>query len=227
MPYRVRMRCTIFNHTLIILLVTTVACADDTGTAAAMQVGDEVTISDEVCAVAPPEPTNISVAYGQGQRPDGTVFYTASATSTLSTGDMGEANIMVAGDGSGRVSLAINGTIITQGEISVGEYNDDDVLMPPTVHTWTPTEQIYTGELIAELLQGETFAIMMNGMVPQAFKCSSFGRKAVRAGKYLFLAAVGAGAAACGLSTGALVPCGAAGMAAGAAISDGFEGYCE
>jgi hypothetical protein len=183
------------------------------------------------CAPPVPEPTSVDVSFFEGERVDGVRYWGGTANYVLTSGDIGEARLLVDSDGVGEASFAINDQIVAHAAITNDGDNCgyDGVDAGPSVQTWSSADLGYSADLLAELLQTEVAVDMINGMVPQEFKCSPFGRKAVKAAKYLWVGAVAAaGTTCCAASSGvgcALCIGGAA--AASQAGVDAANGYCE
>lgn len=177
----------------------------------------------QLCTPIPPAPSYVDVSYFDDARADGSYVWGAEATYELSTGDLGEMYIVIDSGGAGEAYLAINGNIVAHASVSP----DDAVSGGPTAAWWSSPQLNYSAELLAELMQGPA-AGMINRMIPQEFKCSPFGKKAVKGAKYAWFAVTGALTAACcgTLTVGCLVCAGGAAAAAGAG-ADALDEYCE
>ena len=173
----------------------------------------------------PLAPSHADVSYFDDVRADGSLVWGAQATYELSTGDVGEIYVVIDSGGTGEAYLAINGDIVAHASVS-----DDAVAGSggPTTIDWSPAQLDYSAELLAELMQGPAAGMMINRMIPQEFKCSDFGKKAVKGAKYAWFAVTGALTAACcgTLTVGCLVCAGSAAAAAGAG-ADALDEYCE
>ncbi len=150
------------------------------------------------------------------------------ATYELSSGDTAEALLNVDSLGRGEAYLAINGDIISHVAI---EYTAGVGERSSKMTTWLPDEDeiAYPPELIAELVHGDVGDAILNRLVPQEFKCSRFGKKALKAGKYMWIGLVAASGTVCCMATAeiacpACVGAAAIGVAAG---SEAIDGYCE
>jgi hypothetical protein len=179
-------------------------------------------IAGEICVPTPPESPDITVSYVDDVQADRTKVWSASATYELSTGDIGEAYITVDSNNTGEAYFAINGEIVSHTTISQTEQRRG-----PTFVSWAPDELDYPPEVLVELMQAAAGEMMINGMIPQEFKCSDFGKKAVRVAKYLWIAASAAVGAACTMATGAAIPCAAGATALGAIGADVAEDHCD
>lgn len=175
-----------------------------------------------VCVAPAPAPSDVKVSYFSGDRPDGVSYLGASSTYTLSTGDVGEAHIVIDAEGFGEAYFAINGDIVSHTTIEYGEIDG------PRLSSWHPPSLNYSAELVAELIAGATDDLTRR-MIPEPIKCSDFGRKATKATKWLFRAAKYATAAACcTLSAGsACVVCAAGTLLAGDAVEEALDGHCN
>jgi hypothetical protein len=169
---------------------------------------------------APPEPTILEVASDEVLQPDGLRVRWASTTYELSSGR--EAELFVEVDEHGRG----DGLIYVDGEALVHVTTDvkgdttswvaPDVDLPPQV----------LAELANETVANEIFAGIGG---PQEFPCSDFGRKAVRAAKYLWIAATHAATAVCcigGAGVGCVLCVAGVGVA-GHAGAEAADDYCD
>jgi hypothetical protein len=91
-----------------------------------------------------------------------------------------------------------------------------DVDLPPQV----------LAELANENVANEIFAGIGG---PQLFPCSDFGKRAVKAAKYLWVGLMGAAIPVCCAATGGVgcVACGAATAIGGLAGTEAADGYCD
>jgi hypothetical protein len=176
----------------------------------------------EICMPTSRATPDIQVFYADDVQADRTKVWSASATYELSTGDLGEAYILVDSNETGEVYFAINGEIVSHTSIS-GHVPGRG----PTYVSWAPEQLDYPHEALVELMQVSAGDVMLDGMIPQEFKCSDFGKKAVRVAKYLWIAASAAAGAACTMATGAAIACGAGAVVLGAAGADAAEDYCD
>ena len=166
-----------------------------------------------------PPSTPPQVTADEYTQADGRRVRWAAVTYALPTGEAAEVFLAVDDTQSG------DGYLMVEGETIVHVSYDDH----GGTTTWVAPGT--TGDATLFGLPGvadELLDALADTGGPQEFKCSGFGEGVLKAGKYIWLGMVGAGAAACCVlsSGGACVVCGAAGMAAGELGSDLAEGYC-
>lgn len=182
-----------------------------------------------VLALGPqPQPLDASPGHtvdGQDRtEPDGRRGRWASVRYELPTGEQAELAIAVTDAGAsvtGEGWLAISGEIVA--EVSLAA--DGTVS--------TSSRSRFSGDASAAALAGLTPGVVEDlfvTLVPPelAFGCSDFGKKAVRAGKYMMFGVIGATTAAC--CAGGGPACGGCLAGAPAVIgitNDLFEGYCD
>jgi hypothetical protein len=179
--------------------------------------------SDQVCTSLPPAPSNVDVVYFDDVRADGTRGWSAAATYELSTGDLGEAYLEGDSAGNGEVYFVLNGTIVTHTKVTIDEETDG-----MNTSSWSPYDSDYSPELLAELMHPRVVDVMVNGMGPEEFKCSNFGKKVMKAVKYaVYGAATAITAACCGTVTPGCLVCAFSAGSGAAAAGDAFDNYCE
>ncbi|PRQ10055.1 hypothetical protein [Enhygromyxa salina] len=147
----------------------------------------------------------------------------ASVTYGLPDGQTAEF-ILVADD-----SNSGDGYLYVNGEALVHATWDD----ANGVSSWTssvPGAGALAGAALTAL-EGEAGTALLDAFTgdSQVFKCSAWGKKVLRAGKYIWGAAVMGSAAACCVETGMVGCglCGAAGWALAEAGSEALENYCD
>lgn len=177
----------------------------------------------EVCASVPESPTRIGSQPFSSTAADGTQTWGAEATYQISSGEVGEALMAIDSDGTGEVQLMIDGEIIAHVAVAI-----DSATGQPVTTTWHPPEVSASPEAIAELLRVDLPAIVA-GSLPQEFKCSAWGRKVMKAGRYMVGAGLAAATAACCVvSQGvACFACAAGGWTANEAAGEFADGYCD
>ncbi len=157
---------------------------------------------------------------------DGQRFLGADASWTLSTGDLAEAHIILDELGTGEAYFAINGDTIAHVSLA-----DDELAgtTGPSLTSWTPAAIDYPPELVAALMHAEIGELLLGKMVPAEFKCSRFGKKVLKAGKYIWTGLVAAGSTVCCIATeGIGCPvCMGAGAVATLAGQEAADGYCD
>jgi hypothetical protein len=177
--------------------------------------------TDPFGAVAPPAAVAIDVAGSEGTFDDGTQYWVRTVTYELASGDVGEAHMVIASDGYGTLQISINGEVIASAESS-------DTELGPLLHTWTVPETNYPGDVLAQINQPRVGEELLVGVIPQEFKCSAWGRKAVRMAKYLWIGVSGATGAVCCMATTAGCPLCVAGAGIASAVgTDAANGYCD
>ena len=157
---------------------------------------------------------------------DGERFLGADASWKLSTGDLAEAHMIIDARGTGEAYVAINGDTLAHVSLAAGELAGT---AGPSLTSWTPAATDYPPEIIAELMQAQVGELMLGGMVPAEFKCSPFGKKVLKAGKYIWTGLVAAGSGVCCIATeGIGCPvCLGAGAVATLAGQEAADGYCD
>jgi hypothetical protein len=156
--------------------------------------------------------------------PDGRRGRWASVEYELPTGEQAELAIAVTDAGA---SVTGEGWLTVSGEV-VAEVS---LAADGTVSTSSRSQ--VSGDATAAALAGLTPDVVEDlsvTLVPPelAFGCSDFGKKAVRAGKYLMMGVIGATAAACcGAGPAACGVCWAGSVPAVGMTDDLFEGYCD
>jgi hypothetical protein len=176
----------------------------------------------QTCMAVPPAPAILDVSHFDYTKKDGTRLWGAAASYDLSSGDVGEAFFVIGNDGAGEAYLTINGDIIAHAAI-VHDEGDS-----PTQTSWTPLSVTHPPEVIVELMRVDLPPLVAD-TIPQEFKCSPFGRKVLKAGKYLWTGLLAASGAACCIATQTLAcPACAAGAAIGTLAGQEFaDGYCD
>ena len=176
----------------------------------------------QVCVTAPPAPERIDAQPFQSTAADGTRSWGATATYRLSTGDLGEAFMVLDDDGSGEAQLMIDGEIIAHAAVTV---DSDGQLI---VTTWQPSSMSHSPAALAEMMQVDLPGIVA-GSLPQEFKCSDWGRKVMKAGKYMAVGLIGAGMAACCIASQGLacIACGGATAVGTLGVIEFADGYCD
>jgi|SRR5690606_16180686 len=176
-----------------------------------------------ICVALPPAPEHIDSQPFTSTATGGSQAWGSTATYRLSTGETGEAFMLVNSDASGEAQLMVDGEIIAHVAV------DWPTSSPgPIVTTWYSPSVSATPEAIAEMMRVD-LPLIVADQLPQEFKCSDWGRKVMKAGKYMALGLIGAGAAACCIASQgfACVACGGASMAGGVAVVEFADGYCD
>jgi hypothetical protein len=162
----------------------------------------EAPASNQICSPLPAEPHRIDTHPFANTAADGAQTWGVDATYQLSSGDTGEAFLVIDSEGAGEAQLMINGEIIAHVAMESPTSSEG-----PVFTTWMPQTVNAAPELIAEMMGVDLPAVLVES-IPQEFKCSAFGKKAVKWSAALFRAATfGAGAACCVLSAPSLVGC--------------------
>jgi len=107
------------------------------------------------------------------------------------------------------------------------------VALDPATHqavttTWHPPEVSATPEGIAEMMRIDLPAIVAESL-PQEFECSAWGRKALKAGKYLWRGVVAAAELTCcagSLGVGCIV-CTGVNVVVDTYITDKLDNHCD
>jgi hypothetical protein len=172
--------------------------------------------AEDLPTQAVPEVQILDVAADETVQLDGLRVRWTSVTYELSTGHEAEMFVEVDDHGRGDAYILLEGEelmhVATDEHGGTTTWVASDIDLSPKVLT----------ELTAANLPDEIFA----GMDPQEFKCSDFGKKAVRAAKYLWIGANTALGLAC-CATPACIPCGTAATVLGAIGADIADDYCE
>lgn len=176
--------------------------------------------AEDLMIEAPPEAKILDVAAGETSQPDGLRVRWTSVTYELSTGQ--EAEMFVEVDDHGRG----DGYIFVEGEALVHVTTDGH----GGTTTWVAPDIDLPQQALAELapvnVASEIFAGVGEG--PQEFKCSEFGKGAVRAAKYVWIGLnAAAGYACCAAVQPACVLCIGGAAVSGAMGSDIADGYCD
>lgn len=180
--------------------------------------------SDRVCSPLPPAPHDIDMLYFDDVRADGSRGWSVALTYELSTGDFGEAYLDGDSLGNGESYFAINGTIVAHARVTI----EAETGGPITSYSLSQVGFEYAPELLAELVHPQVVDVMLDGMGPQEFKCSKFGRKVLKAAKYaMYGTATALTAACCGTLTPGCLVCAFSAGGAAAAAGDALDDYCE
>lgn len=184
--------------------------------------------SGQFCSALPPEATIINVVNYDYVQADGTRVLEARVDYELSTGDIGAAHIVFDENDTGDLYLEINGEVVVYARYANERPGDGHGAGPATT-TWVNPNPSYSPDLMAELLQESVGDVLLGGLVPQASKCSAFGKGVMKAVKYLWIGGMGALGAVCcigGVGVGCIVCAGGA-AAAGAAGADAADSHCD
>jgi hypothetical protein len=177
--------------------------------------------AEDVTVEAPPEANILDVAADETSQPDGLRSRWTSVAYELSTGH--EAEMFVEVDERGRGV----GYIFVDGEVLVHVTTDAQ----GGTTTWVAPDMDLPHQARAELVPSNLADEIYSGLGddPQEFKCSEFGKSAVRAAKYLWIGLSTATGIVCCLppATPACVVCGSAAGVAGAIGADIADEYCE
>ena len=178
---------------------------------------------EQVCAPVAPRPERVDAQPFSSTAADGTQTWGATTTYQLSTGELGEAFMVVDSKGAGEVQLMIDGEIIAHVEISL-----EPATGQPVTTTWHPPEVTVAPEAIAEAMWIDLPTIVA-GTIPQEFKCSAWGRKVMKAGRYMVGAGLAASAAACCLASQgvACLACAGGAWVVNEAAGEFANGYCD
>jgi hypothetical protein len=181
------------------------------------------TESEPITNAVPPPPERIDGQPFVTSAGDGSQSWGSTATYQLSTGELGETFLVVNSDGSGEAQLTVDGEIIAHVILDWPSWSAEPVLT-----TWYPSTLEYPPELIAEMMRVDLSVILAES-IPQEFKCSAWGKKVMKAGKYMVSGLIGAsGAACCAISQGfACFACGAGVVVGVMAVDEFAEGYCN
>ncbi|MFO7566892.1 MAG: hypothetical protein R6X02_29885 [Enhygromyxa sp.] len=152
-----------------------------------------------LCLPIPAKPVVKEVEPFSEVRADGSRSLGAIATYSLSSGDTGEAFLVIDSTGIGEAQIMINGTIVAQASIA-----DDPAMGRAVVTTWYPADVNFPPEVIAEMIRVDLPAILAE-QIPQEFKCSGWGQKVTKAASVLFRATAYAAGGACCAATGASI----------------------
>jgi hypothetical protein len=203
----------------IIALVT--AFAVPLGNASIPPVPD-VEVIEAADAQAPPEPTILEIAADEVRQRDGLRVRWASATYELSSGQ--EAELFVEVDERGRG----DGLIYVDGEALVHVVTDGQGV---TTTTWVAPDVDLPPQAIAQLASVNVADEVFAGIryEPLSFTCSDFGKRVVKAAKYLWVGLMGAAMPVCCAATGGVgcVACGAATAMGALAGTEAADGYCD
>jgi hypothetical protein len=176
--------------------------------------------AEEPTIETPPVATILDVAAGESQQGDGLRVRWTSVAYELSTGHDAEMLVEVDDQGRGDVHVYVDSEAILH--VTTDAHGATTTWLAPDVDL--PPEAL--AQLAAVNVADEIFAGVGD---PQEFKCSDFGKKAVKAAKYLWIAATHAATVACcvgGVGVGCLV-CGVGAQVAGAVGSDMANEYCD
>jgi hypothetical protein len=182
----------------------------------------------EFCAPLPSPATISNVVHDHYARTDGTQVVEGSVDYTLSLGERASWSILITDDGYGAAHFEVDGQILVYATFEEGA--PESGLRPGSmVETWVSPNISLPAETVAELFQESVTEILFDGLVPQEFKCSAFGRKVMKWAKHLTYGALGAGTAGCcalGSIPGCML-CGGAAGTAGSALGDAFDAHCD
>jgi hypothetical protein len=142
--------------------------------------------------------------------------WSSSASYELSTGDLAELRMEIDGAGVGEIEIAIDGDTI------VRSWSDGS-----GVETWTPDSSGYSPEVIHEAMMMAATTVLPQSL-PQAFPCSEYGKKVLKAGKYIWGMTVAAAGVLCCTAAGGGCPlCVAGAWAAHEAGGEALDNYCD
>jgi hypothetical protein len=183
-------------------------------------VGPTQVAADELIIEAPLEAKIIDVATDETSQPGGPRVRWASVTYELSTGHEAEMFVKVDERGHG------DAYVFLEGEALIHVITDEH----GGTRTWAAPDGDLSPEVIAEFAAVNVADEIFAGMgEPQAFKCSEFGKSAVKAAKYLWVGLMGAAMPVCCAATGGVgcVACGAATAIGALAGTEAADGYCD
>lgn len=146
----------------------------------------------------------------------------ASVTYTLPDGETAEAVLVVDDADHGDGYLYVDGEAVAH-----SSWGADT-----GVTNWTSSDPAARelAKVALDGLGGEAGNELLDAFAgdSQAFKCSAWGKKVLRAGKYIWVGVVASTTAACcGATAPGCILCAGAGAAAGAMGADALEGYCD
>jgi hypothetical protein len=170
-------------------------------------------------------PTRLELQQHEADAPDGTRTWTSEAKYRLSTGETGQAWVVLDSDGTGEVQLLIAGEIIAHVAVA-----SDPVSGELTTTSWYPPAVDHAPDVLTEMMIID-LPTALAGQIPQEFQCSPFGAKATRAAAMLFRAASYATVGICCAGASAtIVGCGACAAAVGLAgheIGKALDEHCD
>lgn len=163
----------------------------------------------------------IDVQQFEREDSDGTKHWSSTVTYTLSTGQRAEVMFTVDARENGEAHFAVDGVVVAYASYQAGE--------PGVTQTWVAPELSDQQEVAAELLQESVADVLLDGLIPQAIECSSFGKGVMRGVKYLWIGVTAAAAAGCCAGTGILgcTVCATGAAAAGVAGVDAANRHCD
>jgi hypothetical protein len=179
----------------------------------------------QVCVTTPAAPKRVDAQPFESTAIDGTRTWGATATYQLSTGALGEAFMVLSDDGSGEAQFMIDGEIIAHVAIESPGSGPEPV---SALTTWLPASVSASPDAIAEMMQVD-LPVIVAGSIPQEFKCSDWGRKVMKAGRYIVGAGLAAAAGACCAASKGLAcsACAAGAWTANEAVGEFANGYCD
>ena len=113
---------------------------------------------------------DIEVTHQVGELSDGSRYWTASASRTLSSGAPSVAQMTIDSEGVGEASLSVDGVIVARASR----------MAPNEIVSWAPARLGDHGELVAEFVQRDVEAAMIFELAPPEFTRSAFGREVMR-----------------------------------------------
>ncbi|NJK33412.1 MAG: hypothetical protein HC927_13980 [Deltaproteobacteria bacterium] len=171
---------------------------------------------------APPAAKILEAAADEYVQSNGLHVRWSAVTYELSTGHQAEVFVEVDGLGRG------DGYIFVESEILVHVSHDPDA-RDGTITTWIAPDITLPEAALLELPQVNVAEELFAGIAdPRATKCSNFGKKAVKAAKYIWIGlSAAAGAACCAVTTAGCPLCVGGATVVGAVGADIANDYCE
>jgi hypothetical protein len=178
-----------------------------------------------ICLPVPVEPTLEDVDPFSDTRADGGRIWGATATYSLSSGDTGEAFLVIDSAGVGEAQIVINEIVVAHTAIII-----DPATGQPVVTTWYPASVNLPPEVIAEMIRVD-LPVIVAEQIPEEFKCSPWGQKVTKVASVLFRAtAYAAGGACCAATSASIVGCAICAAGSGVAadeVGKALDNYCD
>ncbi len=167
------------------------------------------------------EPKIRGSSSGEVERADGRRARWVSVTYELSSGQEAQAFVEVDTRGVGEAMIDVEGEPLLH--VIVDEQG--------ITETWTAPGADVSPEMFVELLGSDVANEIFAGVIPQpaGFPCSEYGKKVLRAGKWIWKGLILAGeAVCCGATTGAgCILCAIGGEIVGEIGEGALDDYCE
>jgi hypothetical protein len=183
----------------------------------------------EYCAPLPPAASVVDSDHSEDIQADGTKSWSSTVIYTLSTGETAEAVVTFDSRQTGEVYFAVDGEIVVYVTYAESDEPGANLSRGLATRSWAAPELAERQAMTAELLQESVGELLFTGLIPQATKCSDFGKGVMRGLKYLWIGATAAAGAACCAGTGIVgcAACAAGAAAAGTAGAEAANNHCD